>query len=208
MAQADDPPAVSARVARFAATLVGGAPVPLAAVVEGLGDAGHAAVILLLALPLLIPLPGVPLGLVFGVTIALLAIQLIRGRGVLHLPDSLGRRTLPQAGLRRVLLRAVPWLRRIEALLRPGRLEFLAKGAGRRWAGVVLLMLSGLLALPIPLGDPISAFATILLALGLMEHDGLAVLAGVTVSVAALAWNSFVLVGSLQMLDMLLRHLL
>jgi hypothetical protein len=203
-----DSPAVSDRVAGFAAGLeAGGAPVTLEAVIEGLGDAGHAAVILLLALPLLIPLPGVPLGLVFGCAIFWLAIQLVRGLEVLHLPAMFGQRLLPQAGLRQILQRAVPRLRRLEAMLRPGRMTWLAVGAGRRWAGGVLGVLALLLALPIPLGDPISAVATILVALGLMEHDGLAVLAGMGVSVAALAWNGFVLLGSLHLLDMAVRHL-
>ncbi len=199
---------VSARIAAFAETLADAPPVTLAMLAAGLGDAGQAAVMLLLGLPLLIPMPGVPLGLVFGITIGVLAVQVLRGQDVLHLPQMLARRSMPPAGLRRVLLRAVPWLRRLEGLLRPGRMGWLATGLGRRWAGAVLLLLAALLALPIPLGDPISALATVLIAVGLMEHDGGAVLAGMAVAVAALAWNVFILAAGWHLLDTALAHLL
>lgn len=201
--------AVSAQLAAFANGLdeADSRPVTMAELAEGLGETAPAVLLLLLALPPLIPLPGVPIGFVFGMAIGTVALQVIAGRTVLVLPGALARRSLPRAGVRRMLLRAVPWLRRIETLLRPGRMMGLTIGGPRRAVGVIAVLLALTLAVPIPMGDPLPALATMTLAFGLMEHDGAAVLAGTAIAVTAMAWNIFLIATSLHLLDMAAAHL-
>ncbi len=201
--------AVSTQLEAFANELDTGnrKPVTLGELAKGLGETAPAVLLLLLALPPLIPLPGVPIGFVFGMAIGIVALQLIAGRAVLVLPGKLARRSLPRAGVRRMLLRAVPWLRRIETLLRPGRLMGLTIGGPRRVVGGIALLLALTLAVPIPLGDPLPALATMTLAFGLMEHDGAAVLVGATIATAAIAWNVFLIATSLHLLEMAAAHL-
>ncbi len=50
------------------------------AMVDSLGRSGHGLVLLMLALPSFIPVPGLPTGLVFGVALMLVAVQMIRGK--------------------------------------------------------------------------------------------------------------------------------
>jgi hypothetical protein len=51
--------------------------------------------------------------------------------------------------------------------------------------GLVSLLLAVLLVLPIPLGNVLPALAISLMALGALERDGLWILSGLTVSMAA-----------------------
>ena len=65
-------------------------------------------------------------------------------------------------------------------------------------AGLVCLMLSLVLVLPIPLGNMLPALAICLLALGILERDGLWVLAGLAAAAAAAALVSGVVYAMVQ----------
>jgi hypothetical protein len=69
--------------------------VSLSDVVDGLGHAGIGMMILMLSLPALIPIPG-PVGFVFGLLVALVALKLMLGAKWIMLPD-FARQWLPPA---------------------------------------------------------------------------------------------------------------
>src|SRR5690606_41810814 len=75
------------------------------------------------------------------------------------------------------LPKVLPWLERVEAVSRP-RLTFLFGGVGQRLIGVVCTVLALVLILPIPLGNLLPATAVTVLALALVQRDGLLALLG------------------------------
>lgn len=145
------------------------------------GDRTFGALLLVFALPNLIPLPPGS-STVLGVPLIFIAAQLALGRSVLWLPRSIGERSFAKADMQRLVDYTLPTLRRTERLLAP-RLGWLLND---RLIGVACLVLAVVLALPIPLGNMLPALAICAFALGLMQRDGLAVLAGWGIAAASL----------------------
>ncbi len=160
------------------------------------------ALILLLALPNVLPVPG--LSTVTGLPIMLIAGQLALGWAQPRLPRRLGALSMEREAFLRVLRRAQPYVERIERrLLRP-RLPTLTMPVAERLVGGVMVVLAGVLALPIIFGNQAPAFALALLALGLIEKDGAFVIAGLISGVIAVAIVLAVLFGFAQGLLMLI----
>lgn len=144
--------------------------------------------LLLLTVPALIPLPG-PFGMVFGILVALVAIQIMVGAEKLWLPRFLRRRALPQRGLRKVIRVALDWTMLAERLLREHRLAWLAGRPARMLLAPPLLLMAVTILLPIPFGNVVPALSLIAAALGFIASDGLAVLASIVLAVVAVLWT-------------------
>ena len=87
-----------------------------------------------------------------------------------------------------------PLLRWLEKPIRP-RLTPVVVGVGERMIGVVGVIHALTLALPIPMGNLPQAVALILLALALIELDGLMAILGYIASIAAVIWLALVVLG-------------
>ena len=81
--------------------------------------------------------------------------------------------------------RATPLLRRLEAIVRP-RIGWLAGDWTMVPIGAICLVLAVIITLPVPLGHMLPGAAISLLALGLMERDGLAIGLGLVTAAVAL----------------------
>lgn len=160
--------------------------VSLGALAAALGGPGYGVLMLVLALPNLVPiyLPG--LSAVLGLPLAAIALQLALGRPRPWLPRWVLRRSMSKAEFAAVVLRALPWLRRAERFMRP-RLEHLAAGPAERILGLVAVALALLLSLPILFSNIPLALPIVLLALGLLARDGVLVLIGFVAAAAAVA---------------------
>jgi hypothetical protein len=157
--------------------------VSLRDILAAMQDRAVPALILMLALPNAVPaVPGT--SALLGIPLTLLTLQLARGRGP-WLPDSLLRLSLSKEQFTAAVLRAAPWLDRAELLLRP-RLTPLTGRVATRSVGCLGVVLSVVLSLPIPLGNMLPAVAISLLALGLLERDGLCVLWGIVTAAIAM----------------------
>jgi hypothetical protein len=155
--------------------------------VEALGERGFGLLMLVLALPNIVPGPAIPgFSAIFALPLVLLALQLTLRRREPRLPGWLGRRSLSLHRFQAIVAGAAPLLRRLEAGLRP-RGRTLA-GRGAPVLGGVLVVLALALALPIPFGNTPAALAIIIVALGLLERDGRAVAAGIVTGAMACAW--------------------
>jgi hypothetical protein len=164
-----------------------GRQVAVGELVRHVGDEAMAGwLLLLLAVPSLIPSPGVPIGLFAGVAMALIAVQLIAGTRPLRLPGWMTRRHVQGRDLRYAAVRAQPLLRRLERLVRP-RHGHLTRGLALRLLGLFVLLHGILIALPIPFGNTAPGFSVLVLALGMIARDGLTVAAGFGISVIAFA---------------------
>ncbi|SOD90697.1 exopolysaccharide biosynthesis protein [Caenispirillum bisanense] len=151
--------------------------VALNGLIDALGDRAYGLLILVLAVPNIVPNPVPGLSGVMGVPLALVCLQMAAGRASPWLPRMIGRRSVSRDGFRRVMAKALPRVRWFERALRP-RLPALTTPAMERLLGAVCAGLAVLLALPIPFGNTPTAIALTILALGLVERDGVFVAAG------------------------------
>ena len=139
------------------------------------GD-GPGAVLFVLTLPVLLPLPP-GLSMLLALPLLVIALQITVGRRMLWLPDALARRAINRAALVKLLHRLLPPLKRFETLVRP-RLRFLTGPVGARLVGLACTLIAVVLVLPIPFANLVPAMALTMFALGLTRRDGLLILAG------------------------------
>jgi hypothetical protein len=163
---------------------------------------------LLLALPFITPIPLPGLSVPFGLAIALIALRLSLGQRPL-LPKSLQRRELPAGFIGKVFTFAEKVLRFLEKFLRP-RLTVLTDTPLLQQLHAVLMLvaaLSLLLPLPIPFTNSFPAWAILLLAAGLLERDGVFILAGYVVFAAGVLYFVFLGEATALLLHELLQWL-
>lgn len=162
--------------------------ISIADLLLALQDRALAALLLIFALPNVIPVPPGTSALL-GAPLLFLAAQLAFGMRP-WLPRVIAGRSMPRTPFAALVTRATPWLARAERLLRP-RWGGLCRPPAEYLVGGVCLLLSLIVFLPIPLGNMLPALAICLMALGILERDGLWVLAGLLGAVAAvvLVWG-------------------
>jgi hypothetical protein len=141
-----------------------------------------AALMLIFAFPNVLPSPPGTSG-VLGLPLVYLTSQMMLGR-LPWLPGFIADRSMARADFAALVGRIGPMLARAERLLTP-RLPFLVNSGTERALGAVCLLLSVILLLPIPFGNMLPAFAICIIALGVLERDGVWILAGLAVSVLA-----------------------
>ena len=79
-------------------------------------------------------------------------------------------------------------MQKLERLLRP-RLHALTEGAAMNIVGFLVLIMGVTLLLPVPFGNQGPAFAVVVFAFGIMEKDGLAIIACAVLAAIGFAWN-------------------
>ena len=157
---------------------------------EALGDRALAALLFVFAVPNVLPVPP-GTSSILGAPLVFLAAQLTFGRRP-WLPAVMARRTMTRSDFAALVRRIGPWLARAERLLRP-RVLALSSPPMEYFVGGVCLLLAIVLVLPVPLGNMLPALAISLLALGVLERDGLWILAGLaTAAVSAVVVSGVV----------------
>lgn len=168
--------------------------VSLEDVVAKLGDRGLGVLMAIFAVPNIFPAP-VPFGnVLFGIPVIILAIHLMLGWPRLVLPKTIARRSIGAGVLKSITPKLAGMLARIEPLLKP-RLPAVSTPAGERLIGLICVVLSILSALPIPFGHMVPALALMVIGLGLIEHDGVAILLGAALGLAGVLIFGLVLFG-------------
>lgn len=177
--------------------------ISLGALRDALEDRGFGVLLFIFALPNLVPLNIPLLSAVLGVPLVLLGAQLAYGAHKPWFPDWLAKRSFPREGFTSVVHRALPFLDRIERLLRP-RLPALTTWTGERLVGAAVLILAIVLTLPIVFGNWLPSFAIAVIGLAIVEKDGLAIVIGLIFGVIGLAIAGAVVFGFLKALLLLI----
>ncbi|MDR7335533.1 exopolysaccharide biosynthesis protein [Roseateles asaccharophilus] len=164
-------------------------PVPLATLAEAHGGAWQASLLVLLAAPCLLPIPGV--GSVLSVGLAVLGLLLCSAHRQ-DLPPRLGRLHLPHEGASRSLALLARFYDFIYRLTRP-RMTTLAGPSTRWWLGPMTLLMAVLIFLPIPFGNVLPAVSLMLAGVALAAKDGLLMLVSLGVGAGALATSGLLL---------------
>jgi hypothetical protein len=154
-------------------------------IVAVLRGRAFALLVVLLGLPNCLPMPP-PIPLICGLLLGLVAAQIAAGRQAPWLPRSLMHRSIAKADVVRAVNRVLPVLHRLERWSRP-RLSHLETAVAARLIGFLLLALSlGLLVAAPVIGQIPLGIAVCFVGLGLVERDGVMVLAGVAVGAVGL----------------------
>ena len=133
-----------------------------------------------MALP--VPMPGI--SILFGVPLMIISVQLALGGRRAWLPACVLQRSIGRTDYVALVARMQPALERFERLVRP-RASLLASDWAKVPVGVTCFVLAAIITLPIPLGHLAPGTAICLLALGLMEHDGIVIGVGFAAAVFA-----------------------
>jgi hypothetical protein len=177
--------------------------IALGEMLDLLRERGFALLILLLALPNAIPGPAIPgLSTITGLPLALIALQLALGRIEPRLPEWVRRKSVPRTAFQGLVTRANPWLQRLESLIRP-RMLHITSHYGERLIGAWIVISALFLSLPVPLGNLPMAAGLMVLAIGLMERDGVAILLGLAHTALGVIWNLALLWAGGEMIDWL-----
>jgi hypothetical protein len=144
---------------------------------------GYGLLLILFALPNLIPNPIPGLSAVFGIPLAILSAQILLQQPHPWLPSWLAKRGIKREAFQRIVGRAAPSLTKIERILKP-RLPIMLESLAMSLIAGLCLMLSLLLILPIPLTGMVLAAPIVLFGLALVQRDGFCAL------VAALLGNA------------------
>lgn len=190
---ASAPPRLSEELARLRIA-VGERAVTLGEIIGVLGLRAYLVLLVLLALPFVTPVPLPFLSTPFGLAIAGIALRLAQGRPP-RLSARLRAKVVPRGFVGRVLAVAAGLIRFLERNLRPRLAAVVAVGLPIRIHAIAMLLAACVLLLPlfVPLTNAFPALAILLIAAGLLERDGLAVLAGHLMLVLGAAY--FMLLG-------------
>lgn len=155
-------------------------------IVESLGERGFALLVALLGLPNSIPMVP-PIPLVCGFLLLFVALQMVVGRHAPWLPRSLLEKGIQRDHVERTLARVKPWVEWLERFSTP-RLAFLETQLAERLVGLVLVVLAvGLVFAPPIIGQIPLGLAVCLIGFGMVERDGVVVIAGTIVGTAGLS---------------------
>lgn len=141
------------------------------------------ALIFIFAVPVALPLPpGV--STVFGAPLLFLTAQLMLGMQP-WLPKLITNRSLKRSEFKKIITAVAPWLHRAESIMKP-RLVLVGQRPFVYLLGLMCLILSVILFLPIPLGNMLPAFAVSIISLGLLARDGIWMLLGLLTGLLAI----------------------
>lgn len=167
------------------------------------GPSAHGTWLLLMAVPCLLPVPGV--GTVLGLGMAALAAAMWRGQSSTCLPRRVAELELSRIWAQRVLgMLASAYC--LAGHFARARLSHLASAERRSWTAAAIGLMAFIVVMPIPFGNVLPALALMLIGLGLVFRDGVAVVLGLAMAALAMcvtagvmlmawAWGSDWLLG-------------
>jgi hypothetical protein len=150
-----------------------------------LRDRSWGGLLLIFAAINLLPLPPGATAIT-GLPLLLIAAQMAAGVRHPWFPRKFDKRGIRTEHLARIAAKIAPWERRIERLLKP-RIYALTSHRGARVIGLVCLLLSVILWLPIPLGNHAPALALTVFAIALIYRDGVLVIHGAAAAMGSVA---------------------
>jgi hypothetical protein len=166
---------------------LGGADITIGGLLEHIGDRGFGLLLLVLALPAALPIPAPGYATPFGVLMVILGAQMVIGRTAPTIPGIFARRSVSHGILDFSIRNGHLPLRVVEFLIRP-RLRTISRNRGFRSAvGIIIMAMAAFMSLPIPLTNTAPSFVIFVLAAGLLEEDGLMLLAGILLAPVAAA---------------------
>lgn len=172
-------------------------------ITSALDERAFGVAIVALAAPCLVPMPLPGFGLLFGLPLLIITLQLLIGLKRPWLPRALSERSIDAGTWRKIMGFVSPRLHRIERILTP-RLPWMSSQAAERITGFLAVLVVGLLLLPVPFTNIPLGLILCLIGLGLFERDGVVLLVGWGLSLVAVGIAvGAVITGGTAVLSML-----
>jgi hypothetical protein len=152
---------------------------------DRLARRGFGLLMIVLALPTLIPVLPPGSAAFIGLLYILLSLQMLFGRDEPWLPARLSRFRLSTRTIASLRTRGVPFLRRVERFSRP-RLLLVDERVATRAVALVVLLLGIILLTPLPFLNTLPALAVMLMGIGLLNRDGVFIAAGLLITTGVL----------------------
>ncbi|WP_375327300.1 exopolysaccharide biosynthesis protein [Candidatus Tisiphia endosymbiont of Nemotelus uliginosus] len=151
---------------------------------------------LFFAVPVAIPLPYPPgFTTLMGLPLIILSIQMLLGFRQIFLPARINNYQISNTTLINISKKMVPLIRRVEKYLTP-RFNFANSIYCEQFIGLVSLLCSIAVAVPLPLTNAIPACGIVIMTLGLLNRDGLIILLGFFTSIIGLVVASVAITAS------------
>jgi hypothetical protein len=157
---------------------------------EALKDRSFGVIIILFALPNAI----VPISWVLGTPILFFAVQMVLGWQKPWLPAFMRRQQISGETFAKIANYVVRYLSTLEKWLKP-RLGWLTTDIAERFIGLYMVFLTIILLVPIPFGNALPAFGISIIAAGLIEKDGAAIIVGSLIGLAGTLYIVLLLGG-------------
>lgn len=158
-----------------------GPQISVGALVDGLEGRAFGMLLLLFAIPTVIPfLVGVHSAV--AVPLALLAGQIVVGRREPWLPAKIRTQMIDVPSFRKMSASVTPWIKRAEKITKP-RFKFMTTHYAERILAIFIILFSAIIALPGPGTNGVPGLCVALIALGIIERDGLLATLGVVLGV-------------------------
>lgn len=138
-------------------------------------------ILILLAMLALLP----AISFLAGLAMILPGLQMLSGFRAPLLPRVVRQREIGTDRVRALGMRAIPWIEKLERVVRP-RWLFLTLPPMPSVVGFLVIGLALVVMLPLPFSNLPPAIALTCLALGLLERDGVIILVGAVVAAIAL----------------------
>ncbi len=138
------------------------------------------------SLPVAIPLPYPPgFTTVMGIPLIILAIQMLIGSKKVNLPQKISNYELKNSTLKAISDKVVPRLISVEKYVKP-RLSFAKSVYCEQFIGFISIIAGFSIALPIPLTNALPALGVSIMALGLLNRDGIVIIVGFFITIIGL----------------------
>jgi hypothetical protein len=174
------------------------------AFLQRFSDRSLAMLIFFIALPLAFGVAAIPaVNSLFSIPLILLTLQQVLGKTQCWMPKMLDNKIIEKQTVDKLIHKVLPFINKAERIMRP-RLFFITHAHAQRLIGVVGLIFSFYLFIPMPFANTVPSFGLLFMAAGLLMRDGLLILIGM---VGGLIWVSALTLISLHFGDQFLTFI-
>lgn len=168
----------------------------IAEILQVLSGKGKPLILILLSLPFCQPIQIPGLSTPFGLAVAFIGLRMIFGKRI-WLPGKLLNKTIPSATLSRITEKALNLIKKMKPWIHPRLLWLCRSSLIEKGNGLIIFILGILLALPLPIpaSNLMAAWSILLIAVGILEDDGLFMLIGYLVFLLTLALFLLLILG-------------
>lgn len=168
----------------------------IAEIMEDFHENGILLAMIFFALPVAIPLPYPPgFTTIMGLPLMILSTQMLMGSKKVRLPQKLNNYEIKNSTLKKISDKIVPIIKNIEQYVKP-RFGFARSVYCEQFIGLTCLIAAAAVAIPLPFTNAIPALGITIMALGLLNRDGIIIMAGFAVAIVGLVIAFSALVAS------------
>jgi hypothetical protein len=153
-------------------------------IMEMLHELGFGVIILMFALPAIVPGLPPPIHTLVAIPLIVLGWQMMLGFDSVKLPETVAKRKIKRSSLQKAVQKSEKYLRFVERFTRE-RMDFMATPWGEKFVGLMVLLFALTVAIPGPLTNTVPGIAIAIVGIAFLEKDGLLAVAG---SILGLAW--------------------